>query len=134
MRNSFIFSIILTVFVVSGAIYGGDVPPRNGVLFYASFDNGLAADYSAGNPQPTLSANAELTEGKSGKGYVQNGAGSLRFACAKNILPDTGTVAFWVKPVNWDGTDSIFRHFSSPSADLARGSAICNFTVIIAPD
>lgn len=111
MRNSFIFSIIVTVFMVSGAVSAGDVPPRDGVLFYASFDNGLAADYSAGNPQPTLSANAELAEGKSGKGYVQNGVGSLRFACAKNILPDTGTVAFWVKPVNWDGTDSIFRHF-----------------------
>ena len=86
-------------------------PPKEGVLFYHSFDKGLTADYAAGKAEPIKSSGSALTDGHTGKGMVQNDFGSLVFAAEKNINPAAGTVAMWVKPVNWSGREQYFHHF-----------------------
>jgi|GEM_PF-6267561 hypothetical protein len=94
---------------------------NDGLLFYCSFDQGLNADIAAeGTQKPSSSVNAELTEGKTGKGYIQNGKGNLQFPADGNIKADEGTVAMWVKSVNWDGNTRVFRYFFG-AGNLQKG-------------
>lgn len=110
MRKTFQSLLFVSLF---GALCAfGANPPREGVLFFHSFDHGLNADYAAGNPVPTNAAGAQTAaDGHIGAGLVQNSPGGIRFAAEGNIQPEAGTVAMWVKPVNWNGDDKMFHFF-----------------------
>lgn len=74
------------------------------VLFYHSFDNGPAADFARGKPEPVNQAQPLLADGIVGRG-LQIGLRpehALSFACAGNLDAREGTLAFWVLPVQWN--------------------------------
>ena len=85
-------------------------PPRNGVLYYNSFDKSLTADYAAGKAEPLNADGARIVpDGRVGGGYLQDAPGVLRIAAQGNINPEAGTIAMWVKPLNWSGNDKCFH-------------------------
>ena len=87
----------------------GATPPRPGVLYYNSFNN-LQADYAVGNPVPKKADGAKLVpDGRVGSGYVQDGLGALLLETAGNVNPEAGTIAVWIKPLNWEGADKCFH-------------------------
>ena len=92
---------------------------RGGVLFYAGFDKGKDADYAAGGNNKSMphDGGGSLTASGIGKQdralRTGDGEGYLEFAAEGNILPDSGSVEFWMMPENWahdDKQQHIFFH------------------------
>ncbi len=91
------------------------LPPEPGLLFRASFDGTVQADSLAGAGGPT---------GLTGPGRPQFGAGRfgqgllcgpgldlVHYRTAGHLLPRSGTVSLWVKPLNWTPDDGNFHSF-----------------------
>ncbi len=73
-----------------------------GLLFHASFENGINADYAQGTPEGKLAEGGpNLAEGISGKAILLE-KNRLSWQSSGNILPPQGTVTLWVKPHGWD--------------------------------
>jgi hypothetical protein len=88
------------------------LPP--GQLFYVSFDKLLTtADFAAGSPASTFTANLELRsqEGIKGAGLLQEKGERCSYQIAGNFDTSQGTYSVWVKPLNWDGRADKFHHF-----------------------
>lgn len=83
---------------------------QKGQLFHLGFEDTLTADLAQGSAFPAESPpEAQFEEGVSGRGVVL-GAPSvkkLRYRHEKNIALPQGTIAFWVKPVDWNGQDAL---------------------------
>lgn len=117
MKLSILLSLMV---VVVGAAAGMD----NGLLFYASFDGNLEADVAVGEAKPkeVLTEEVEFVPGVKGMAA----RGSFRYPSANNISPDSGTIAFWARKVNWHANDGgvviffctghVTRHRKSASA------------------
>ena len=76
------------------------------VLFHASFDRGLDADFARGSGQATLSGERrdqiKLAPGLIGQGVLVGAQNShLSYLTQGNVLCERGTIEFWYKPVNW---------------------------------
>jgi hypothetical protein len=97
-----------------------------GILFYASFDQGTtnAADYAEGD-SAELGLSDTLAPGRVGGGVRQWGLSQVRFLpfahCevsaqvpSVNIMPDAGTVCFWVKPSAWTASGQRRNLFYAP--------------------
>ncbi len=107
----------LSLAALALALAAAPKPPRNGVLYYNSFDNSLTADYAAGQAAPMNAVGARLVpDGRVGKGYMQDAPGALRIAAKGNVKPEAGTIAVWVKPVNWSGKDNFFHQIFTVGA------------------
>lgn len=112
MRHLIFLAIALAVSLPALAL-----PP--GQTFYVSFDKLLTtADYAAGNPQSSFTANLELRsqEGVKGAGLLQEKGERCTYDLAGNLDTSQGTYSVWVKPLNWDGHSGKFRHFLVVSA------------------
>lgn len=92
--------------------------PGEGLLFRHSFEQGIKADFAAGNPTPEfLGKEEQLTfgAGLQGKGFVTGSKGqALRFRADKNWPEETGTVMFWMSAFpgeKWQQNDRKFYIF-----------------------
>ena len=79
------------------------------LLFCCSYNESLNADIAQGEKEATGIGNTHLVEGKNGKGMTQEGFGKVSYSTAGNIKGEEGTIAMWVKPVNWSGKDNRFE-------------------------
>jgi hypothetical protein len=85
---------------------GTDAAQSTDVLFHASFDRGLDADFSVGPGEATLSGDRKNqikpVAGLRGNGVLVGARDShLIYSTQGNLLPEKGTIEFWYKPVNW---------------------------------
>ncbi len=85
---------------------------ENDVLFYAPFDESLDAAQSGGAASPVgVAGTNRLVDGHHGQGLLIGGAGSgVSYPTAGNLDAAAGTVALWIKPVDWR-QDSYTRFF-----------------------
>jgi hypothetical protein len=96
-----------------GAASAARAAPTNGLLFHAAFDLGLRADQAAGSPEPQgMTGFLRFTPGVRGKALLSGDLCVTRLAYtnAGNFSISQGTVALWVKPIDWLGD---------------RGKAVC---------
>jgi hypothetical protein len=105
MRAVFITLVLLTLSSWAAA-------DRGGVLFYAGFE-GTADATAAGNGiAQGEQGGPKFAPGKRGQALLSGeGAGYVSYAVERNLLPDRGTVEFWVCPQDWAGTDEKFHVF-----------------------
>lgn len=102
-----LMSIIVTViFTLTCQVLAAD----DNLLFYCSYDNALSADIAIGKKEAAITGNAHLVDGKNGKGMVQEGLGRISYSTEGNIKAGEGTIAMWVKPVNWSGQDNRYHY------------------------
>ena len=81
-----------------------------------------------GSPTPTLEGSERYIEGIQGHGLVVGDGGAcVEYATAGNYDLRESTVSFWIKPLDWEGTDDRFHVFfqcSSPAGANSRGSRL----------
>ncbi len=126
MRNEAIVALLLAVGLPLVASAQERAYFKEDLLFYASYDASPNADFAIGDPSALDADAAEFVEGKFGRALLFEPEGAVRvcqYSAQDNILPDSGTVAFYFKP-NWAGTDFTHRHlFFFPGASNA-GSGV----------
>ena len=104
------------------------VPVSQDVLFYAPFDGSVHAAAARGSRRP-LKATKDIrfAPGKRGQAALL-GADTHRhwvdYGTEGNIRLAEGTVAFWIQPQGWSGTDKGFRYFF-----MLRDVTCCKFYV-----
>lgn len=90
---------------------------EDNLTFYNSFENGLKEEQSLETSSLISTDNAfALEEGIAGKALIvgiENDKKGLsyEYSAEGNIDLKEGTVAFWVKPLDWNGNDKYFHHF-----------------------
>lgn len=90
---------------------------EDNLTFYNSFENGLKEEQSLETSSLISTDNAfALEEGIAGKALIvgiENAKKGLsyEYSAEGNIDLKEGTVAFWVKPLDWNGNDKYFHHF-----------------------
>ena len=84
---------------------------RDDLLFYASLDGRLTADFARGaaEPQGTVPA-LEFAAGVRGKGVVARER--VTWDGAANVRGEQGTLAFWLRPVDWSTGDGRNHHLA----------------------
>lgn len=92
---------------------------RGDLLFYASFDGSLKADYSRGSPEPIRSPKLPFAEGVKGQGVVA--LQGIAWDGKGNVIGAEGTFSFWLSPVDWSSGDGKSHNFAF--LDTANGSA-----------
>ena len=110
--------IAILFFLAITLISNGNNLQKN-ITFKLTFDKGLKPEIAKGNPMPTFLGNKNLLQFasglKGGRGLVSGiEKQAVRFKAAKNINPEKGTVAFWVKGfpgVKWNQRDRKFYIF-----------------------
>jgi hypothetical protein len=107
-------TLIVPLALLSAGLAFALVPDAH-TLFYVSFEDGYAADFSLGPGSAPAPAQAALVPGKVGQA-VSLTRGSLTYPAPGNVLKDQGTVELWLRPV-WIGTDT------RPPALLSLASA-----------
>ena len=98
---------------VVGAVLLGATLPVNaandsdpGLLFRYSADNGLAADFARGEPQPNFADKVKvIPDGKAGPGLQAAGDEVLSWQAGANIFAQRGTLSFF-----WRARDPIGRN------------------------
>ena len=88
----------------------GAAAEAGGILFYAGFDQTKNADHAAGAAQAVeRDGGGSLTAAGLGRRNraLKTGAGEgfLEFAAADNVLPERGSIEFWMMPENWYSGD-----------------------------
>jgi hypothetical protein len=81
------------------------------MLFRASFDGSAEPQVALGNPQPQLDGEVEYTDGKRGQAVVVGEKGTISYQSAGNLEAQAGSIAMWVKPLNWKWDDDKFHIF-----------------------
>lgn len=81
------------------------------VLFRASFDGSAKPEVARGNPEAQLHGKIEYTEGKLGQAVIVGEMGAVSYQSAGNLDPQAGSIAMWVKPLNWKWDDDKFHIF-----------------------
>ena len=85
-----------------------------GLLFRYSADNGLAADFARGDPQPNFAEKVKvIADGKAGPGLQAAGDEVLSWQAGANIFAQRGSLAFF-----WRARDPIGRN---PFSVVPRG-------------
>ncbi|MBM3474572.1 MAG: LamG domain-containing protein [Armatimonadetes bacterium] len=105
---------MLTVFLAA-CLTAATAVADEGLLFHAPFDGSLDA-YSlggAGNPaQVTGAAQPTFAPGKFGQALLGGPEQALvHYQTAGNVMPPSGTISLWVKPLNWTLDDGSFHVF-----------------------
>ena len=82
-------------------------------IFYCNFDDTLEPVQAMGSKNPQLETPAVFRPGVKGKALLigldeQNIRRGVQYSHEKNLNWIQGTISFWVKPVNWKGTDTGF--------------------------
>jgi hypothetical protein len=98
------------------------------VTFYCPFEGSARPQIHAGDPTPALEGEEEYVEGIQGRGLVVGDGGArVEYAAADNHDFRESTVSFWVKPLDWEGTDDKFHVFfqcSAPARGDSKGSRL----------
>ncbi len=94
-----------------------------GLLFHVTFDGTLDAYSLGGAGKPVTTPQAAFAPGKLGQALVCGPEKPLiRYRTEGNVLPPSGTVSLWIKPVNWTPEDGNFHSFfESGSNDGTTG-------------
>lgn len=82
-------------------------------IFYTSFDDTVTPVFAAGEKTSKLEVPPVFKPGLKGKALLvgldeQNIRRGVTYSHKKNLNWTQGTISFWVKPVNWKGTDTGF--------------------------
>ena len=83
---------------------------REDLLFYASLDETLVADYARGNPEPLKPPKLTFARGIKGPGVIATKR--ITWEGKDNIFGDEGTFSFWLCPVGWSSGDGSSHHFA----------------------
>ena len=93
----------LTVMAVNAAT-------DDGLLFYCNYDGSADATVAAGNKTAKAAFAPEFQGGVRGQALVIGGkppetqVKGVSYSPEKNFNAEKGTMSFWLKPVDWDGT------------------------------
>ncbi|MCM8769695.1 MAG: LamG domain-containing protein [Candidatus Omnitrophica bacterium] len=94
------------------------------LMFYASFENTLTANFSTGKGESTLPTNLlqkiEYISGVKGmavKGYIS-------YPTKGNILPERGTVMFWLQPITWLPDNGYSVNFFNTGHGMREGKSV----------
>ena len=88
---------------------------EGGVLFHASFDQGMDADTARGDAKAVVQGKdidgdaPTLVEGVYGKSAHINCRG-LMYKAPGNLNPESGSITFWFQPVDWEGSDDLMHN------------------------
>jgi len=112
--------LILAVWCVGCFLPGpaGAEESDRGLLFHAGFDGTLTADSARGNPEPfaicPINAPIFRDGGIRGKGLkCGNGfVSELGYQNLGNFSAPSGTVSFWIQPVDWQGAAGKAKFFN----------------------
>ncbi|MCF7855464.1 MAG: LamG domain-containing protein, partial [Candidatus Pacebacteria bacterium] len=104
MLNTKSIAVTLVLMATTAAVQATDKPQ---LLFHASYDNGFAADVARGTADATVAFpdSTTLVQGVSGQA-VQLDRGGLSYQAIDNLKANMGTIEFWFKPVDWEGSDA----------------------------
>ncbi len=95
----------------------------DGLLFHASFDDTLQAYSLGGAGQPasvTGTAQPAFAPGRFGQALLCGPEQALiHYPTAGNLMPPSGTVSLWVKPLNWTLDDGSFHVFLESGSGAA---------------
>jgi len=105
MRNGLTLLLLIFGFPLTGFSL-----ERSDLLFYASFDGKLEADYARGNPEPVKPPRLEFTRGIRGQGVIA--LKRITWEAKGNIMAEEGTFSFWLSPVDWSSGDGKNHHFA----------------------
>jgi len=83
---------------------------RRDLLFYASLDETLAADYARGESGPVKPPKLIFVKGVKGFGVIATKR--ITWEGKDNILGQEGTFSFWLCPVDWSSGDGRSHHFA----------------------
>ena len=87
---------------------------RGNLRFYLPFEGDLQPRIAGPNTQLKFvkgtAQDAQLVEGRRGRGLKVTPALNLQYLTRKSFTPREGTIAFWMKPVGWSGV-GCFRYF-----------------------
>lgn len=81
---------------------------QDGLIFYLDFENRIEASQFQGEAAPRdFSGEAAYLKGVKGEAghFGQEKMGTLRYSNEGNLEMAEGTLSFWVKPVNWQGSE-----------------------------
>lgn len=110
MKGKIIVGVAL---VLAHAVRAEEGVPT-GRVFYAPFDGELDAAEARGKTTAKPVGNPSFVPGHRGQGLlvgdVDDSTGAM-FETAGNFSLERGTVALWVKPLNWKGDDPVFSLF-----------------------
>ena len=100
--------ILLAVVVASAMMLSAAEP-----IFYCDFDDTVAPVVAAGEKTPAVEVAPVFMPGVKGKallvGLDEHGVRrGVEYPHEKNLDWTKGTISFWVKPVNWKGSDNGF--------------------------
>jgi len=93
------------VFACAVVLHADDLPFRKDLIFLATFD-GSAEPAVAANPESYYADELHYSYGVSNMAVVPKGRGYCRYPCEGNIDPKQGTIAMWVRPINWTGAEA----------------------------
>jgi len=71
-------------------------PKKDGLTFYANFEDGADANFAISDAKPMISKDLKFVEGKFGKGVEITGKAKLTYN-GKSMLLEEGTLCMWVK-------------------------------------
>ncbi len=97
-----------------------DAPADEGLLLYCAFEGGAEATFARGERSAKGSLPAEFGAGVRGQALVIGGTkGAQRvydYSPAGNLDSEQGSVSFWLKPLDWEGSNDrfhvVFRTFA----------------------
>ena len=105
-RSAAIVAVMLIL--AAGSVGGLD---RSDLLFYASLDGRLCADFSRGSLEPVNGvAGLVFASGVRGQGVIARQ--QVTWDGAQNIGGAEGTLAFWLQPVDWSSPDGKSHPFA----------------------
>ncbi len=95
---------------------------KENIIFHCSFDKTLTPQIAKGSKVPVKQGKVEFKPGKEGDAVkLGKGGVSLGYKSFKNIDPEIGTIAFWIKPVNWQPEKIAAKDLVYPFFNLSRG-------------
>jgi hypothetical protein len=106
---------VMTVMMVMLFVSAGFTDIKPDLLFYASFDNDLNADWAQGSRVPTIKGDKvfALSEGIRGRGVLVNYPNAfLYYEAENNVFNDEGTVSLWARAVGWESGDGYNHIFT----------------------
>lgn len=102
--------------------FAGLPAARAEMTFRCSFDGRVAPEVHRGEGAPLLAGKADFVAGVRGQGLVVgDGAAELQYPLPGNYDLRESAVSFWVKPLNWEGSDDKFHIFFQAAASLPGG-------------
>jgi hypothetical protein len=104
-------SLLAALLIASSFAHAQDELP-SGLVFHASFEGALDADFAGGDATGTAEGAPEFVAGHDGQGLMVGdieGSAAAVYQREGNFDPERGTLAMWVQPVNWEGEQSCYR-------------------------